>query len=84
VVNQHHSLAHDEISKAYAAYGSDRTDPPSGADRIIIVLDLLMYRMADLNGSNGGLRGRVKRQGPGVLSGAGLGTATVTIINALT
>jgi len=80
----HHNLAHDEIAKAYAAFASDRVEPPSGADRIIIVLDLLLYRLADLNGSNGGRWGKVRRQGPGVLSGAGAGGVIVSIINALT
>jgi len=62
-------FAHIEIAKAYAAFGSDRTEPPSSADRIIIVLDLVLQRM---NGGNGRW-GRVKRQGPSLFGGAGIG-----------
>ena len=82
MTNQHRNfdLAHREIAKAYDAFGSDRTEPPSGADRIIVVLDLVLQRM---NGGNGRW-GKVKRQGPGVLGGAGIGSIIVSVINALT
>ena len=78
----HHNfdLAHTEIAKAYAAYTS--ADGASGADRIIIVLDLLIHRISDMNGGNSRW-GKVKRQGPGVLSGAGIGSIIVSVINAL-
>jgi len=70
---RHNDLAHAEIAKAYDAFGSDRTEPPSGDDRILIVLDLLLHRMNDMSG-NGGKWSRVKKQGPTALGGAGLAT----------
>jgi len=67
-VAQHDDLAHREIIKAKEAFGSDRTEPPSGADRIIIVLDLVLQRMDDMNGNR---RSKVKKHGPPVAGGMG-------------
>ena len=76
----HRDLAHTEIEKAYAGYTSP--EGASGADRIIIVLDLLIHRIADMNGGNGKW-GKVRRQGPSLLGGTGVGAAIVSVINAL-
>jgi len=76
----HRDLAHTEIEKAYAAYTSP--EGASGADRIIIVLDLLIHRVADLNGGNGRW-GKVKRQGPSLFGGAGLGAVLLKALETL-
>ena len=81
MTNQHRNfdLAHREIDKAYDAFGSDRADPPSSADRIIVVLDLVLQRM---NGGNGKW-GKVKRQGPTLFGGAGLGAVLLKALETL-
>jgi len=67
---RHDDLAHTEIAKAYQAFSDGQ---PGGSDRIIIVLDLMIHRMAEMTG-NGGKWSRVKKQGPTALGGAGLAT----------
>lgn len=80
---RHDDLVHSEIAKAYEAFGSDRTEAPSGADRIIIVLDLVLHRMAEMSSNGNGFRNRVKRQGPPVLSGLGLGAFLLKVLEVL-
>ena len=77
---QHDDLAHAEIAKAYDAYTSP--DGAGGADRIIIVLDLLIHRIAEANG-NGGKWSKVKKQGPAALSGGGITGILIGVLQAL-
>jgi hypothetical protein len=77
---RHDDLAHAEIAKAYDAYTSP--NGASDADRIIIVLDLLIYRLAEGTG-NGGKWSRVKKQGPTALGGLGLGAVVMRTLEAL-
>jgi len=78
---RHDDLAHAEIARAYEAYTSE--GGASGADRIIIVLDLMIHRINDMSGNGNGRWGRVKKQGPVALGGLGLGAFLLRVLEAV-
>jgi hypothetical protein len=53
-----------------------------GQDSLLVVMGAVLAMMERSNGN--GRWGKVKKQGPGILSGAGIGSIIVSVLNALT